>query len=83
MTGEFIGMGPCYGCGRIFKFNPETVPSIPIDPITRVSPDQSDPPTPIERAVKQPLCEPCIEFVNAKRAEKGMKPWPVLRGAYL
>lgn len=27
--GYMVAMGPCYGCGRIFGFNSELVPSIP------------------------------------------------------
>jgi hypothetical protein len=29
-VGYMIAMGPCVGCGRLFGFNPELVPSITI-----------------------------------------------------
>lgn len=31
MMGYALVMSPCYGCNRLFSFNPLHVPSIPID----------------------------------------------------
>lgn len=31
MTGYVFALGPCYGCGRLFSFNAERVPSIIVD----------------------------------------------------
>lgn len=30
MTGYVSAMSPCFGCGRVFTYNPNRVPSIPI-----------------------------------------------------
>jgi hypothetical protein len=30
MTGYVVAMGHCFGCGRVFGFNPKRVPSITI-----------------------------------------------------
>lgn len=31
---------------------------------------------------REPICETCMKLVNAKRAEKGLMPFPILPGAY-
>lgn len=33
--GYYSGIGQCYGCGRMFSFNPEKVPSYQGEPICR------------------------------------------------
>ena len=75
--GQYIGFGRCWSCRRQFTFDPELVPSVPIDPVTGLPPDvdeqirQVEPvQLAIERAVKQPLCRNCVELVNAVRVEK-------------
>ena len=32
--------------------------------------------------VREPVCESCVGFINAKRADKGLSELIVLRGAY-
>ena len=59
---------PCFTCKTTFLFDPETVPSVPIDPQTGLTPDLGGDP---DRAVKRPLCPSCCVFINAKRREKG------------
>ncbi len=31
---------------------------------------------------KEPICKPCIKFINNKRKEKGIELWPVADDAY-
>lgn len=80
MSGGYVVLGECWSCGRRFTFNPHTVPSIGIDPVTNLPGDigDSDP----ARAVRQPICATCIERANEKRAAEGREPIPVLPGAY-
>jgi hypothetical protein len=72
MTGAFFAAGPCAFCRRIFAFNPERVPSLPVDAEGRVVPD----------GIRHPICGPCMDKVNAFRAECGAEPVPILPGAY-
>ena len=30
----------------------------------------------------EPICQNCIQRVNAQRKEKGLEQWPILPGAY-
>lgn len=30
----------------------------------------------------EPICRPCIEYVNKERAARGLPQWPVFEGAY-
>jgi hypothetical protein len=30
----------------------------------------------------EPICEPCIHFVNQEREKRGLPPWPVPEDAY-
>jgi hypothetical protein len=45
--GYALATGTCYGCGRVFSFNPVRVPSIPIDgvrkPICRECVERANP----------------------------------------
>jgi hypothetical protein len=47
MSGYMIAMGACIGCGRVFQYNPERVPSITIkgtrEPICRACVDYVNP----------------------------------------
>ena len=89
MSGGYFVVGPCYACGQVFTFNPVLVPSLPIDPQTRLPLDVTADgrPKPIDpdaqaRAIKQPVCESCITKVNAARMERSLPPFEVLPGAY-
>ena len=31
---------------------------------------------------KEPVCRACVEWANAERVKKGLKPFPILPGAY-
>ena len=78
MSGYSIVVGACYACGRLFGFNPYHVPSIPIDPRTKLPLDvdadgNSKPiePDAVERAVREPLCPDCFERMNDAREARG------------
>ena len=46
MSGYMLLTAPCFGCGKVFGSNPNTVPSYE----------------------NQPICEDCINRVNANSA---------------
>jgi hypothetical protein len=64
--GYVIAMGECFGCRRLFSFNPELVPSI----------------TPPGRTEREPICQACVDRANPMRAKNGLPPIEVRRGAY-
>lgn len=67
-----VAVGACWSCGQPFGFDPDAVPSIPIDPDTNLPPDIGD--TDPERAVKQPICPVCIDEANRQRALVDLPP---------
>lgn len=73
MTGQAFALGPCLVCGQPFTFDPETVPSVPIDPVTGLPPDLGGDPA---RARRQPLCPPCVTKANKERKARGLPGWP-------
>lgn len=69
----YFAMSPCWSCGRVFTFNPNLVPSIPIDLDTgKVA----------AGGVRQPICRACAELANRYRAEHGLPLWSVSDAAY-
>lgn len=77
--GYVLGFGTCWSCGVGFTFNPETVPSLPIDPATDRPPDLGGDEA---NAIARPICSTCIDFANAWRASEGKPTIFVPRGAY-
>lgn len=76
----FVAFGRCWACKRRFTFDPDRVPSVPIDPETNTPPDLGGE---FERAVLQPICAECVELANAARVENGRADLiVVLPGAY-
>lgn len=73
MDSGLVAIAPCVGCARPFAFDPDTVPSVPIDPVTRLSPDLGGDPA---RAVRQPVCLACRLAANPARLAAGLQPWP-------
>lgn len=59
-------IGQCFGCGRVFAFNPDLVPSI------RAS----------QTGTREPVCETCINTANKRRRESGLPEIVPLPGAY-
>lgn len=76
---RLIGFGDCWACGRPFPFDPDRVPSIPVDPTTNLPPDLGGD---AELAVKRPVCEQCLDAANEQRVAAGRSPIIVLPGAY-
>jgi hypothetical protein len=48
----------CFGCHRIFSYNPMRVPSIR-DPAT---------------GSREPICQACVAIVNPRRIQNGLPP---------
>lgn len=74
MTGDLVAIAPCWSCGSPFSFDPETVPSVGIDPASNLPSDLAgaDP----AAAVYRPICPPCVEAVAAHhRAHGRPDPW--------
>jgi hypothetical protein len=71
MSGVFRAFGPCYACGNNFDYNPDTVPSVFVDPQTRKPPDVDPEPGGFERAYREPICPRCVAKVNPLRAKAG------------
>jgi len=64
--GYAMAASACFGCGKVFMYNPHRVPSFP-DPKTMQ---------------KEPVCKECMELVNRRRVEIGVKPHPIHPDAY-
>jgi hypothetical protein len=71
--GTTIAMGICWSCGRAFGFNPDWVPSIPIDPMSN---------EPAIGGERRPLCELCVTAANERRVQNGGQPWSIHPEAY-
>ncbi len=70
--GTVIAIGPCYACGELFGFDPDTVPAIPIDPDNGLPPDRGGDRA---RAVNRPICDMCLAGINPIRAANGLPPF--------
>lgn len=78
-TERIAALVRCFTCGALFPCDPETVPSVYIDPITNCPPDTlpaDEIEAATERARRQPLCPPCVSRINKRRAANGM---PLIR----
>lgn len=72
LNGYMIAIGPCWACGNIFLFDPDTVDSIFIDGQTNLPPDLctcGDRAACDKRAVRQPVCPNCMARRVAARAK--------------
>jgi hypothetical protein len=63
-----IVIGACWVHKGLFEFDPETVPSVLIDPVTQLPPDLGGDE---ERARREPICPACIALINPLRAAQG------------
>lgn len=65
----------CLGCGRVFSYNPELVPSIRV----RWKDGQAvaDP-----AGEREPVCADCVARANPIRKAHGLPPITVPHGAY-
>lgn len=64
--GYVFAMAPCCGCGRVFSFNPNLVPSITL----------------VAERGREPICAACVIRVNPMRRKNGLDPIVPLPGAY-
>lgn len=79
MTGYVFILGPCIACGRVFSFNPDLVPSIPVGPGPGGRPE---PRHPDAGGRREPVCEACVTRANPLRVANGLDPIEILPGAY-
>lgn len=61
-------LGPCGACKNPFSFDPDTVPSVPVDPETGLPPDMGGDPA---RAIRMPICPACCRRANVERRKTG------------
>jgi hypothetical protein len=71
MSSRMVALGSCWGCNRIFEFDVDRVPSVLIDPGTRLPPDQGGDPG---RAQREPICPDCCRAANPSRLAAGLEP---------
>jgi hypothetical protein len=76
-----VAVGPCFVHGGVFRYDPERVPTVLIDPDTGRPPDvgaDAQPVTPdpaaVARAVARPYCPGCAVKLNAARRGRGQQP---------
>jgi len=67
MTGYMIGVGPCFTCRKNFAFDPDRVPSVPIDSVTGLAPDSDGARPDTGQYVKEPICPDCCKAINVER----------------
>jgi hypothetical protein len=82
MNGYVFAFAHCWSCGFGFTFDPDLVPSIPIDPRTNQPPDVEPVDGGYERAVKRPICASCVAQANANRSAAGRETIFVPAGTY-
>lgn len=73
MSGKMIALAPCWVHKGLFEFDPDTVPSVLIDPVTQLPPDLGGDP---ERARREPVCPVCVAQLNPLRAAAGKELFP-------
>lgn len=73
MTGVMSATSPCVRCHVPFMYDPEKVPSIPVDPETNLPPDLGGD---ADKAVKMPICPGCCTAVNPERRRRGLRLFP-------
>ena len=70
--GFMIATSECIGCGGLFSYNPELVPSIRLNENREPDPNGK----------REPICRNCVERVNPVRVSRGLKPIEIVPGAY-
>jgi hypothetical protein len=69
-----LAIGPCWACKQPFAFDPRTVTSVWVDPVTQLPPELGGDRA---RADRQPICCGCVALVNEQRAKRGAEPIPL------
>lgn len=70
--GYMLCQSACFGCGCLFSYNPDLVPSIRVN-----AQGQQDP-----AGEREPICRNCVDRANPKRLANGLEPIRVPPGAY-
>jgi hypothetical protein len=73
MSGWVIATSRCFGCGRLFGYNPHRVPSIQIDPATHQW---------SANGVREPICRECVQRVNPQRVANGLPEIVIYADSY-
>lgn len=60
MAGYMFVLGPCFGCGQLFTYNADRVPSVPGHLTGTGS--------------REPICAACVERANPERIKNGLDP---------
>jgi hypothetical protein len=86
VSGAEVAMAPCFIHGGVFGFDPEAVCSVLVDPETGRPPDvgpdgQAITPDPeaVQRSVRKPVCDDCMERANRARVAAGQAPVELAR----
>lgn len=71
---RLLATGACYVHDGVFSFNPDTVPSVLVDPATGLPGDHPNatPNLRREELVARPVCPDCVDAWNAQRVAKGL-----------
>lgn len=66
----YFVVGPCWSCKRLTSFDPQRVPSMPLNA-------HGEPARSHQEAVrKEPLCPDCVRIANERRKLLGLELWP-------
>lgn len=66
---HYFVTGRCWSCGTLTSFDPNRVPSMPLD--TRGRPVESE----AAIATREPLCRECVLAANVERRAAGKSAW--------
>lgn len=75
-AGHLTGIDECWVHHGLFMFDPDTVTTVWIDPQTGKPIDIDPAPGGEQRAVQRPICTPCMEEINKRRAALHRPPHP-------
>lgn len=79
MSGYYVLIAQCGGCGRTFSANPERVPCYPVDLKKPVGPPEF---RLSSTGTKEPFCKDCFEAIQHIRDEHGLERQTAMRGAW-
>lgn len=80
--GHVAVYGPCWSCRRLFTYDPDRVPSLPVDLATNTPADVGEH-APGAEYVRLAICRTCVDRANDARRARGAPVIDVLPGAYL
>lgn len=76
-TGVMIAMSACIGCGNIFAYDPDRVPSIAVKLGTGRAfkrPAEACPKPGCPSCTREPVCPACAKAANPERRRLGFEP---------